>query len=348
MECQVEKKLHFRHLLLFHFNGQENASEAARNICKVYGEEAITERTAQKWFQKFREGIFNLDDAPRSGRPSDFDEETLNLLIHEDPRQSTRDLEQATGYDHATVARHLRQMGKVQKLGAWVPHALTDSQKCLRVSISASLLSRYQLATEHHRPFLSRIVTGDEKWCLYVNKKQKKAWVSPTKQPRPRAKSEIHQTKVMLSVWWDQSGVVHHELLPKNMTINAELYCQQLQRVKAAIEEKRPRLNNEVLLQHDNARPHVAKMTKSVIEELGWEILPHPPYSPDLAPTDFHLFRSLSNHLSGHIFESDAAISAFIDEFFDKKPKTFYRDGIRKLPERWSKIVEQSGEYLID
>ena len=56
MECQVEKKLHFRHLLLFHFK-QENASEAARNICKVYGEEAITERTAQKWFQKFREGI---------------------------------------------------------------------------------------------------------------------------------------------------------------------------------------------------------------------------------------------------------------------------------------------------
>ena len=137
MECQVEKKLHFRHLLLFHFNGQENASEAARNICKVYGEEAITERTAQKWFQKFREGIFNLDDAPRSGRPSDFDEETLNLLIHEDPRQSTRDLEQATGYDHATVARHLRQMGKVQKLGAWVPHALTDSQKlCIKVTCS--------------------------------------------------------------------------------------------------------------------------------------------------------------------------------------------------------------------
>ena len=191
-------------------------------------------------------------------------------------------------------------------------------------------------------------MTGDEKWCFYVNKKQKKAWVSPTKQPRPRAKSEIHQTKVMLSVWWDQSGVVHHELLPKNMTINAELYCQQLQRVKAAIEEKRSRLNNEVLLQHDNARPHVAKMTKSVIEELGWEILPHPPYSPDLAPTDFHLFCSLSNHLSGHIFESNAAISAFIDEFFDKKPKTFYRDGIRKLPERWSKIVEQSGDYLID
>ena len=137
MECQVEKKLHFRHLLLFHFNGQENASEAARNICKVHGEEAITERTAQKWFQKFREGIFNLDDAPRSGRPSDFDEETLNLLIHEDPRQSTRDLEQATGYDHATVARHLRQMGKVQKLGAWVPHALTDSQKlCIKVTCS--------------------------------------------------------------------------------------------------------------------------------------------------------------------------------------------------------------------
>ena len=144
MECQVEKKLHFRYLLLFHFNEQENASEAARNICKVYGEEAITERTAQKWFQKFREGIFNLDDAPRSGRPSDFDEETLNLLIHEDPRQSTRDLEQATGYDHATVARHLRQMGKgtkTRRMGSSCPYRQPKMSESIDFSIVALPLS---------------------------------------------------------------------------------------------------------------------------------------------------------------------------------------------------------------
>ncbi|XP_076047479.1 histone-lysine N-methyltransferase SETMAR-like [Oratosquilla oratoria] len=134
----------------------------------------MTERTAQKWFKKFRSGNFNLEDAPRSGKPSAFDEDALNQLLHEDPRQSTRELEQAIGYDHATVARHLQKMGKVQKLGAWVPHTLKDSLKNQGVSILASLLSRHQVATKQHRSFLSCAITGEKKWCLYVNKKQKK------------------------------------------------------------------------------------------------------------------------------------------------------------------------------
>ena len=80
MECQVEKKLHFRHLLLFHLNGQENASEAARNICKVYGEEAITERTAQKWFQKFREGILEFENYRNDGAKLLNKVETISLI----------------------------------------------------------------------------------------------------------------------------------------------------------------------------------------------------------------------------------------------------------------------------
>ncbi|XP_014790550.1 histone-lysine N-methyltransferase SETMAR-like [Octopus bimaculoides] len=54
-----------------------------------------------------------------------------------------------------------------------------------------------------------------------------------------------------------------------------------------------------VIFHHDNARPHTARLTKTLLEELGWEILPHPPYSPDLAPSDYHLFRGLQNHLDG-------------------------------------------------
>ena len=89
-------------------------------------------------------------------------------------------------------------------------------------------------------------------------------------------------------------------------------------------------------------------MTKSAIEELEREVLPHPQYSPDLAPTDFHLFCSLSNHLSGHTFENDATTSTFIDEFFAEKPTTFYRDGIRKLQVLWNKVIVRGGDYIVD
>ncbi len=50
-------------------------------------------------------------------------------------------------------------------------------------------------------------------------------------------------------------------------------------------------------LLHDNAAPHTAKVTKETLESLGFRVLPHSPYSPDLAPSDFHLFRPLTRFM---------------------------------------------------
>ena len=99
---------------------------------------------------------------------------------------------------------------------------------------------------------------------------------------------------------------------------------------------------------HDNARPHVANMTKEAIQTHGWEVLPHLPYSPDLAPTDFHLFRSLLNAMRGVSFNSEAKLRAWLDEFFESKSNNFYRKGIENLVERWEKVVDTNGEYIID
>ena len=118
MKCQVEEKKHFRHLLLFQFNRKVSAAEAAWNIREVYGEDAMGASTAQKWFPRFKEGCFDLSDASRSGRTSDFDEERLNALIHDNPRRSTRELADIMECHHSAILRHLRSMGKVQK---WVP-----------------------------------------------------------------------------------------------------------------------------------------------------------------------------------------------------------------------------------
>ena len=135
--------------------------------------------------------------------------------------------------------------------------------------------------------------------------KQRKEWLSPKQQATPRPKQALHPRKTMLCVWWDWEGIIYWELLDRNQTVNAELYVLQMQRLNNAIQQKRPNRQYGVLLQHNNARPHIAIITKEAIQTLGWEVLPHPPYSPDLAPSDFHLFRSLSNALRGVSFNND-------------------------------------------
>ncbi len=103
-----------------------------------------------------------------------------------------------------------------------------------------------------------------------------------------------------------------------------------------------------MILQHDNARPHVANLTKMVIQELGWEVLQHPPYSPDLAPSDYYLFRALQNALRGVTFNNDEELQNWLENWFASKDAAFYRRGIEKLPERWEEVVNNGGEYVID
>ena len=83
----MEKLEHFQHILPFEFNRGAKAAEAARNICSEYGDNAIGESTARKGFSCFMEDRFDISDSPHSGRPSGFDEDRLNTLIHNVPCQ---------------------------------------------------------------------------------------------------------------------------------------------------------------------------------------------------------------------------------------------------------------------
>ena len=143
-------------------------------------------------------------------------------------------------------------------------------------------------------------------------------------------KTDLHPKKVMLSVWWEVKGVIHWETLPNGCTITADLYCQQLDRVAQKLKGKQDR----IYFLHDNARPHVAKSTREKLLKLGWVKIPHPPYSSDLAPTDYHLFRSLSDHLRQKKFDNEDDLKTDLNDFFREKSLDFYERGILTLPVR--------------
>ena len=113
------------------------------------------------------------------------------------------------------------------------------------------------------------------------------------------------------------------------------------QRYPTLIHQKR------VLLQHDNASAHRANLTKEKLDELdGIEVLPHPSYSPDLAPSDYGLFRSMVHFFRGRRFETFDQVEAVCREFFESKEPQWYRDQIRQLAERWRKVIENDGLYF--
>ena len=100
--------------------------------------------------------------------------------------------------------------------------------------------------------------------------------------------------KVMATVFWDTSGVLLVDLLPQKQTVKALRYCATLKKLKRAVWRKRPQLcNDQIIIQQDNARPHSALSTQETIKKLGWTVLTHPPYSLDLAPSDYHPFETI-------------------------------------------------------
>ena len=328
------------------FNLGKKASQAKDEIYQAYGTGSVGLTTIKEWYAKFKKGEFNLEDQPRSGRPKEMEDEELLVLLEEDDGQSTRELAKRVNVNQSTVLRRLKALGKVQKATRWVPHALSSRNKDDRMNIAMAHLTRHR-----RKSFLWRIVTGDEKWVYYDNPERKRQWVNPGTPSTSTPKRNIHGKKVLLCMWWDMKGLLYYELLDPGQTVTAQRYCDQLSKLNEKISELRKYVGHsgrKVILLHDNARPHGASATKNMILALGWEVLPHPPYSPDLAPTDFHIFRSLQHYLAGQHFKTRDEVKKCIDDFIDSKDEDFFTKGIYLLPQRWQKTIDANGEYFED
>jgi histone-lysine N-methyltransferase SETMAR len=102
----------------------------------------------------------------------------------------------------------------------------------------------------------------------------------------------------------------------------------------------------KVLLHHDNARPHTSLRTREAITKLQWTVLSHPPYSPDLAPSDYHLFGPLKDAICGKRFEDDEEVITEVKRWLRQRPAECYREGTQALASRWRKAKDLEGDYV--
>ncbi|UYV61998.1 hypothetical protein LAZ67_1007381 [Cordylochernes scorpioides] len=131
--------------------------------------------------------------------------------------------------------------------------------------------------------------------------------------------------------------------------MNSDLYCDILvNKLKPGIRNKRRgKLSKGILFIHDNARPHTSCKTVSTIIKLGFEVIEHPAYSPDLAPSDYFLFGLLKKELKGKRFDSDEDVQKVVQDFFHTLPKSAYKEGIYKLPKRWRRCIESQARHTL-
>ncbi|GFW83103.1 histone-lysine N-methyltransferase SETMAR [Trichonephila clavipes] len=327
-----------------------SAAEIHRQISDVYGPNAMSSSKVRKWVRAFKDGRENVHDEPRSGRPSVITDDLVNTMdekIREDRRFTISTLAlEFPNVGRTTLHKVVSEKLKFRKLYArWVPRLLTEENKLKIMACAFDFLDRYHKEGDQ---FLERIVTGDETWVSHINpesKRQSMEWRHTNSPVRVKAKRTISTRKVMATVFWVRHGVLLVEFMQQGTTINAAAYFATLTKLRRAIQNKRRGLlTYGVLLLHDNPRPHSAINTQNLIRSFGWEQIYHPPYSPVLTPSDFHLFRHLKVFLGGKSFDTADEVKEEVQDWLSSQAADVCDDlGIQKLVERYDKCLNKYG-----
>jgi hypothetical protein len=151
--------------------------------------------------------------------------------------------------------------------------------------------------------------------------------------------------KIMCFIFWDKRGVNLVNFLECGHMINSVCYVEALKKLKTQRARVRPEKKGKILFQYDNARPHISILTRETTAEFMWTVLPHPPYNPDLLPSDFHLFVPMNDGLHGrHFAEADVIVA--IKKWFLRADRNSYDSMMQGLVQWWRKCVQCGGEYV--
>ncbi|UYV68426.1 hypothetical protein LAZ67_5004288 [Cordylochernes scorpioides] len=300
---------------------KNSAKDIHTELCQVYGEGCMSSGMVRRWVREFKNSRTDVHDEPRAGRPSVSDENIAKVeaAMLEDRRVTVRKLcDLVPDVSKTTIDKILREhLGYSKVCAIWVPKMLTEDHKRQRVYVAQKFLDCHKTDGEE---FLDSIVTGDVTWVHYTTpetKEQSKQW-NHISSPKPlKFKQTLSAGKLMATVFWDRKGLLLCDFMRLGTTINSDRYCKTLKQLRRAIQNKRRgMLTKGVRFHHDNARPHTARQTTALIEEFEWELVSHPPYSPDVAPSDFHFFPELKKNLGGTQFQDDDELEEAVLGFY--------------------------------
>ncbi|UYV85133.1 hypothetical protein LAZ67_X004692 [Cordylochernes scorpioides] len=284
------KKMDQRTCIKFCVKNEIKCADAFRMLAVEYGEATLNRSNVYRWYKMFSEGREDVNDEERAGRPStSTTDEKINevekmILANRriTVREVAEDLNISIGSCHSIF---INDLGMRRVAAKFVPKLLNCDQKQHRMNIANEMLD----SVRDDPNLLQRVITGDEAWVYGYDvetKAQSSQWKLPH-EPRPKKARQVRSNvKVLLTVFFDCRGVVHHEFLPQGRTVNKEYYLQVMRNLREAIRQKRPDLwkNKNWLLHHDNAPAHTSLLVRDFLAKNNTLMMPRSHRIPQIWP----------------------------------------------------------------
>lgn len=258
-------------------------------------------------------------------------------------------LEQLVGVSDSIIIKILHEHLGMRKLSArWVPHHLSPEQMQARVEFAQLMLAKFDAGRSKS---VDNILTGDETWVYFYDpetKQQSRQWVTSEEDAPLKFRRERSVGKVMAAVFFRRCGILQPVLLEHGATVTADWYCGVcLPQVLQSLAQERPKIQEKgIFLHHDNAPAHRARATQEFLQATQLVQLPHPAYSPDLAPADFFLFPRMKKNLKGKHFNSREELVVALQAELDRFSHADLRGCFDAWFQRLQKCLDLAGNYV--
>ena len=319
--------------------------EIQKELKKQFGEHAYKTTAIYKHIREAKLGPSEEEQIEHHGNlPDDQLLIRISQEVENNEFFSVRSLAKKLNSQPSLIYRYLTQyLGLVFKNTRWIPHSLNFLQKNERMKQSAKLFSI--LKKSKHNGYRD-IITGDQSWFLY-NYSPKGAWVFGDEDPPVFSNSRINNEKIMITVIWGVHGTYIVDMLPEGEHLNSIYFAKN---ILGPLEDQKDEIwpgrgKHKIWLHLDNCRVHNSKYVQDEMKKTCFKRAPHPPYSPDIAPSDFFLFGYVKEKLRGESFkernELYQAIVSIIEDISEKTKRNVFQE--------WTKrcfgIHSNHGEY---